>query len=49
MVGMLTPIVTERELVLQPVLPNTFVYLAVREGDPRPGAASQPPVRRVID
>lgn len=46
---MLMPIVTEQQLALQPVLPNTFVYTAVREGDPRPGAVAPSPVRRIFD
>ncbi len=48
MPDMLTPTVTEQRLVFQPVLPNTFVYAAVREDDPRPGAVSQTPVRRIV-
>jgi hypothetical protein len=46
---MITPIVTELPVVLEPVLPSTFVFRAVREGDPRPGAATQPLVRRGVD
>ena len=43
---MTTPIVTEVPLVLQPILPSTFIFAAVREGDPRP---SQSPARRIVD
>jgi hypothetical protein len=49
MPAMTTPIVTEVPLVLQPTLPSTFMYVAVREGDPRPGAVSAQPVRRIVD
>jgi hypothetical protein len=47
MLGMITPSVTELPPALQPVLPSTFIYVAVREGDPRPSAQSA--VRRIVD
>jgi len=43
---MTTPIVTEVPLVLQPILPSTFIFTAVCEGDARP---SQSPLRRIVD
>ena len=43
---MTTPIVTEVPLELQPILPSTFIFAVVRDGDPRP---SQPPARRIVD
>ena len=46
---MTTPTVNEIPLVLQPVLPSTFTYVAVREGDPRPVSGGRPPVRRIVD
>jgi hypothetical protein len=49
MPGMTTPTVTELQIVLQPVLPSTFVYPAVREGDPRPGTATLSVARRIVD
>jgi hypothetical protein len=49
MLAMTTPTVNEIPLALQPVLPSTFTYVAVREGDPRPVSGAQPPVRRIVD
>jgi hypothetical protein len=43
--AMTTPTVTERPKPLEPVTPPTFVFLAVREGTPRPSASS----RRIVD
>jgi hypothetical protein len=40
---MITPVVTELPPVLQPVVPSTFIFVAVREGEPRPS------VRRIVD
>ena len=46
---MTVPTVTEVPPVLAPVTPPTFVFAIVRDGDPRPGATSQPATRRIVD
>ena len=43
------PTVTEVPPVFAPVTPNTFVFAVIRPGDPRPGAATQPSTRRIVD
>jgi hypothetical protein len=43
--AMTTPTVTELPKPLEPVTPPTFVFLAVRDDQPRPST----PSRRIVD
>ena len=49
MLGMTIPTVTELPQALQPVTPPTFVFMAVRDGAPRPATPSVAANRRIVD
>jgi hypothetical protein len=47
--GMTIPTVTELPQAVQPVTPPTFVFMAVRDGAPRPATPSVAANRRIVD